>query len=111
MSTFDAELFAQAVLYEAAVLLDKQVGARLELAELRKDIEATLAALEVERNGRRARALRDDLAAFLPGRCEAIVAAIRDQSLGEIKNVHDALILAQRATTIVAKAFVTSGGL
>src|SRR5581483_6048248 len=114
MSTFDAEIFAQAVLADVHELVDKadeeSADVRVELSELRQDIEATLAALETERDGRRARALRQDLDTFLPARKAAILAAAEARYSKDIKDaLENALTLATRAAVIVAKAFVTSG--
>jgi len=116
MSTFDAEIFAQAVLADVQDVLDKadeeSADVRVELSELRKDIEATLAALEVERDSRRARALRQDMETFLPARKAAILSAAESGFSGEVRAaLEDALALAARAAVVVAKAFVTSGGL
>jgi len=116
MSTFDAEIFAQTVLADARDVVDKNqddsAEVRVELAQLRQDIEATLAALEVERDSRRARALRDDLEKFLPARKAAILSAAQSRFSSEVQAaLENALSLATRAAVIVAKAFVTSGGL
>lgn len=116
MSTFDAEIFAHAVLEDVRRLMDEEGGddltARNELSAMRKDIEATLAALEIEKNGKRARALRQDLEVFLPVRRAAIIAAQRPY-WGEQDDDEfcQALDLACRATVIIAKAFTTSGGM
>ena len=116
MSTFDAEIFAQAALADVRGLLESSAAttsdARGELQELQDDIEATLAALEVEKDGRRARALRDDLEHFLPARKAAILSAAQSKISGEVAAaLENALTLATRAAVIVAKAFVASGGL
>jgi hypothetical protein len=116
MSTFDAEIFAQAVLADVGEVIEQaeedSADVRVELAALRQDIEATLAALEVERDGRRARALRQDLETFLPARKAAILSAAASRYSKEIQEgLERALTLAARAALVVAKAFVTSGGL
>ena len=116
MSTFDAEIFAQAVLADVQAVIDRadeeSADVRVELSELRKDIEATLAALEVERDSRRARALRQDLETFLPARKAAILSAAESRFSAEIQAaLENALALATRAAVVVAKAFVAGGGL
>jgi len=123
MSVFDAEIFAQAVLGDVRKVLDrldefgeeKKKPALAEFLAFQNDVEATLAALEVERDGRRARALRDDLAHFLPKRKEDLLAVAchtEHLRLGTFycdleKAIDDAI----RASEIVAKAFTTGGGL
>ena len=116
MSTFDAEIFAQVALADVRELIDESsqdsAEVRVELAQLRQDMEATLAALEVERDARRARALRDDLERFLPARKAAILSAAESKFSSELKAaLENTLTVAAKATVIVAKAFVTSGGL
>src|SRR5438034_11694116 len=116
MSVFDAEIFAQAVLADVEEVIDKSdeesADVRVELSELRKDIEATLAALEVERDGRRARGLRQDLETFLPARKAAILSAAESRFSGEVRAaLETALSMATRAAVVVARAFVTGGGL
>ncbi len=116
MSTFDAEIFAQAALAEVRGLVNESACAyaslEAALKELQDDIEATLAALEVERDGRRARALREDLERFLPARKAAILSAAESRASKQFKEaLEHALTLATRVTVIVAKAFVASGGL
>jgi len=116
VSTFDAEIFAQAVLADVNQVIDQadeeSADVRVELSELRQDIEATLAALEVEKDSRRARALRQDLETFLPARKAAILSAAESRYSQEVRvALENALALAARAAVIVAKAFVTSGGL
>jgi hypothetical protein len=116
MSTFDAEIFAQAALADARDALGKTTAnaadVAIELQQLEQDIEATLAALEVEKDVRRAQALRQDLAQFLPARKAAILSAAASTESGEVQAaLENALTLATRAAVIVAKAFVASGGL
>lgn len=116
MSIFDAEIFAQAALADVRGLIaDQSANATevtTELTELEKDIEATLAALEVEKDGRRAHALRDDLEKFLPARKAAILSAAQSRFSSELQRaLENALTLATRASVIVARAFVASGGL
>ncbi|HZV02652.1 MAG TPA: hypothetical protein VFF73_38450 [Planctomycetota bacterium] len=116
MSTFDAEIFAQAVLADVQDVLDKaeeeSADVRVELSDLRNDIEATLSALEVERDNRRARALRQDLETFLPARKAAILSAAESRFSGEVRAaLENALTVATRAAIVVAKAFVTAGGI
>jgi hypothetical protein len=116
VSTFDAEIFAQTALADVRELIDQgqqdSAEVRVELAQLRQDIEATLAALEVERDARRARALRDDLDRSLPARKAAILSAAESKFSSEVNAaLENALTLATRVAVIVAKAFVTGGGL
>ena len=116
MSTFDAEIFAQAALADVKAVLDStdedSADVRVELAQLQQDIEATLAALEVERDERRARALRQDLEQFLPARKAAILSAAQSRFSSQIQSaLEDALSLAARVAVVAAKAFVASGGL
>src|SRR3954467_1392704 len=116
MSTFDAEIFAQAALADVRGLLTdsehNSAELKQELQELQDDIEATLAAIEVEKDSRRARAPRDDLEKFLPARKAAILSAAQSWVGGELaQTLENALTLATRAAVIVAKAFVASGGL
>jgi hypothetical protein len=116
MSTFDAEIFAQAALTDARDLLVTTATngsqASAELDALQQDIEATLAALEVEKDGRRAQALRADLESFLPARKAAILSAATTRGSSEVDAaLETALTLATRVAVIVAKSFVTRGGL
>jgi hypothetical protein len=116
MSTFDAEIFAQAALSDVRELLASTAAdtadAQVELQALEQDIEATLAALEVEKDGRRAQALRQDLETFLPARKAAILSAAASVEAGNVQAaLEKALTLATRVAVIAAKAFVTGGGL
>src|SRR5580698_5109780 len=116
MSTFDAEIFAQAALADVRDVLNKtattSADVQIELQQLEQDMEATLAALEVEKDGRRAQALRQDLAQFLPARKAAILSAAASAESSELQAaLENALAVATRTAVIVAKAFVTSGGL
>jgi hypothetical protein len=116
MSTFDAEIFAQAALADVRDVLAKaqttSADAQVELQQLEQDIEATLAALEIEKDGRRAMGLRKDLDEFLPARKAAILSAAASTESSELQAaLENALALATRTAVIVAKAFVTGGGL
>lgn len=112
MSYFDAEIFAQAVLADAQDVVNKSdeesADVLIELSEMRKDIEATLGALEIERDSRRAWALRQDLEIFLPARKAAILSAATLRFRPETWAALDrTLALATRTTLIVSKAFLT----
>lgn len=120
MSTFDAEVFAKAVLADVCLVISEaektcasftSFEVKHEVKELQDDIEATLAAIEIERDGRRARALRDDLEKFLPARKASILSCAQRSGCDLTSSLEAPLALATRAALIVARAFVTSGGL
>lgn len=107
MSIFDAEIFANAIVAELTSL-DLPQEAKDEIDQLKIDIEATLAALEVEKDNRRAKALRDDCAQFLPGRREAILISSKLTG-GAHYELRRSLDIVTKATLIVARAFTTGG--
>lgn len=112
MSSFDSEVFARELLGEAhglvAELGNDGADVAVELFALRQDVEATLAALEVEKDGRRARALRDDLEQFLPARKSAILSAAASKASSDTQaSLETALNIAMKAAVAVARAFVT----
>lgn len=110
MSTFDAEVFAVTVLVDVREILNSYLRVpaetSMEVSELQQDIEATMMALEIERDGRRAQALRDDLVRFLPARKAAILASVPHITVLHSTALSQALELACRATLIAAKAFI-----
>jgi hypothetical protein len=113
MSVFDAEIFASAALADASKCVGEDPEAKNELLQMQQDIEATLAALEVEKDSRRARALRDDLETFLPARKAAIMAADQRARPGWPKRqeLDDALAFSIKVTLVTAKSFITAGGM
>lgn len=119
MSCFDAEIFAQAVMAGCFEVVDGSgwlaTSVRQELIATQNDIEATLAALEIERDGRRARALRDDLAQFLPLRKASVLALISPSTQTmtqlEVANLERKIDMAIYAALVAGKAFVTKGAI
>lgn len=113
MSTFDAEIFANAVTEDAERILrflNLEDEARVELIELRRDVEATMAALEIEKEPRRARALVHDLETFLPARRDKILYHLVACSSATIADLGRALVFTERATLAAARSFTTMGG-
>lgn len=113
MSDFDAEVFARELLGEARELVQDigSEGAVLakELVDLQRDVEATIAALESERDGRRAQNLRKDLETFLPARKAAILSAAESAASASVQaKLKEALGIATKAALVVAKAFLTA---
>jgi hypothetical protein len=107
VSVFDAATFAQVILQGARNEIGEDEELAQELGELEKDVEATLAALEIEADGRKASALKDDLARFLPARKAAILSAARSKrSVYMAAALETALEIATQGALAVAKAFV-----
>lgn len=115
MSFFDAEVFARELTAGAKHILeegDKRPDVdvttpEVALNQLRLDIEATFAALEVEKDHRRANALRNDLSTFLPARKEAIL-GVNGFTIGELGNLGKELDFVERVAKVVAKSFILS---
>jgi hypothetical protein len=118
MSSFDAKLFAESVLINARVVLRdaRPEPARfpleqLAMQELQDTVEATLAALEVERDSRRACALMVDLEAELRrGKMAVLNSAKATLAIAHMLRLERALQLTIEAALIVARAFFPSGG-
>jgi hypothetical protein len=107
MSTFDARAFTQTLLEAARNEIGNDEDLAKELSELEKDLEATLAALEMESDKRRANALGDDLVKFLPARKAAILSAARSRrSIYMAAALESALEIATQAALAVAKGFL-----
>lgn len=111
MSTFDAQVFARELLAEAAGLVSDGGEIALELRRdlrlLAEDIEATLAAIEVEKDSRRALALRQDLEQFMPARKAAILSTAASRASSDTQAALEAaLTVAIKAAVAVARAFV-----
>jgi hypothetical protein len=107
VSIFDAGTFTQAILEGARNEIGQDAELAKELSELEKDLEATLAALEIESDGRRALALRDDLVRFLPARKAAILSMVRSRrSIYMAAALESALEIATQGALAVAKAFL-----
>lgn len=111
MSTFEAGLYASAILAEARELvLDLGSEAGYLVAELQTfqlDVEATIAAMEAERDPRRLKALQEDLERFLPARKAAIMSAAESAASSSVQAaLETALNVAVKAGLAIAKAFL-----
>ncbi len=98
MSYFDAEVFSTLATAHIEV---KAQWAKDEINSLKQDIEATLAAIEIERDSRRRVALLADLETFLPARKQAIKNA--ENSIDP--DLSDQIDFTIRVTLMIARSF------
>lgn len=115
MSEFDPEVFAaslvqpvkDAVAPFVAVATAEAKALIVEVESLESDVEATMAALQVERSVARAQALHRDLEMFLPARKDAIIAQAVALGATDLQGALEAVLtVVLKAAVIVGKSFI-----